>query len=151
MGRSSRNAIPLLLLITAFASISLAQQTTPAAAGGTAITAPPNAVSLPASPQSEQVEGTAAVLKVKTRLVVVDVIALDHKGAPVADLKADDFTLQEENKPQKIRAFNFQQGPQGQPAVMTPATLSANRITNMPRFKTNSALNVLLLDGIHIR
>jgi VWFA-related protein len=96
------------------------------------------------------VEGTAAVLKVKTRLVVVDVIALDHKGVPVADLKADDFILQEENKPQKIRIFNFQQGPQGQPAVLAPAALPANRITNIPRFKTNSALNVLLLDGINV-
>jgi VWFA-related protein len=96
------------------------------------------------------VEGTATVLKVKSRLVVVDVIALDHKGVPVADLKADDFILQEENKPQKIRIFNFRQGPQGQPAVLAPAVLPANRITNMPRFKTNSALNVLLLDGINV-
>lgn len=150
MGSSSRNIIPLLLLVAAFAAITLAQQTTPPAAGETATTASQNAAPSPASPQSEQVEGTAAVLKVKTRLVVVDVIALDHKGAPVTDLKADDFTLQEENKPQKIRVFNFQQGPQGQPAAMTPATLSANRITNMPRFRTNSALNVLLLDGINV-
>jgi VWFA-related protein len=149
MGTSSRNTIPLLLLVMAFAAIVLAQEPTLPAAGGTTPAAPPNAAS-PASPQSEHVEGTAAVLKVKTRLVVVDVIALDHKGAPVADLKADDFILQEENKPQKIRAFNFQQGLQGQAAVMTPATLSANRITNMPRFKTNSALNVLLLDGINV-
>ena len=81
---------------------------------------------------------------------MVDVIALDHKGVPVADLKADDFTLQEENKPQQIRIFNFQQGPQGQPAVLAPEVLPANRITNMPRFKTNSALNVLLLDGINV-
>ena len=150
MGSSSRNTIPLLLLVTAFAAITLAQQTTPPAADGTATTAPQNAAPSPASPQSEQVEGTAAVLKVKTRLVVVDVIALDHKGAPVADLKADDFILQEENKPQKIRVFNFQQGPQGEPAAMTPVALSANRITNMPRFKTSSALNVLLLDGINV-
>ncbi|MCU1254095.1 MAG: VWFA-related domain protein [Candidatus Angelobacter sp.] len=149
MGTSSRNTIPLLLLVMAFAAIVLAQEPTLPAAGGTTTATPPNAAS-PASPQSEHVEGTAAVLKVKTRLVVVDVIALDHKGAPVADLKADDFILQEENKPQKIRAFNFQQGLQGQAAVMTPATLSANRITNMPRFKTNSALNVLLLDGINV-
>ncbi|HEV7675488.1 MAG TPA: VWA domain-containing protein [Candidatus Angelobacter sp.] len=149
MGTSSRNTIPLLLLVMAFAAIVLAQEPTLPAARGTTTSAPPHAAS-PASPQSEHVEGTAAVLKVKTRLVVVDVIALDHKGAPVADLKADDFILQEENKPQKIRVFNFQQGLQGQAAVMTPATLSANRITNMPRFKTNSALNVLLLDGINV-
>lgn len=148
MGRSSRNTIPLLVLVLAFAAITLAQQTQPPTSTEAAST-PQSAT--PNSPaQQEQVEGTAAVLKVKTRMVVVDVIALDHKGVPVTDLKADDFTLQEENKPQKIRVFNFQQGPQGQPAVMAPAALPASRITNMPRFKTNSALNVLLLDGINV-
>src|SRR5258707_5362171 len=80
MGSSSRNIIPLLFLFTAFAAISLAQQTTPTAAGGNTAQSPANAAPTPTSPQSEHVEGTAAVLKVKTRLVVVDVIALDHKG-----------------------------------------------------------------------
>ncbi|HEV7550824.1 MAG TPA: VWA domain-containing protein, partial [Candidatus Angelobacter sp.] len=153
MGSSSSKTIPRLILVLSFAAITLAQQATPASGG---IVGTPSANQVPAAAQnpvplqSESVEGTAAVLKVKTRLVVVDVIALDHKGNPVAGLKADDFTLQEENKPQKIRVFNFQQAPRGQPAVMTPAALSANRITNMPRFKTNSALNVLLLDGINV-
>jgi hypothetical protein len=142
MGRSSRSIVRILVLALGFAAVTLAQQNAPPT-GGEAATAS-------AQPQPAQVEGTAAVLKVKTRLVVVDVIALDHKGVPVADLKADDFILQEENKPQKIRIFNFQQGPQGQPAVLAPATLPANRITNIPRFKTNSALNVLLLDGINV-
>ncbi|HWS16886.1 MAG TPA: hypothetical protein VN223_02680, partial [Candidatus Elarobacter sp.] len=53
-------------------------------------------------------------------------------------------------KPQQIRVFNFQGRPPAEPAVMTPVTVSANRITNMPRFKTNNALNVLLLDGINV-
>lgn len=148
MGSSARGTIPLLVLVVAFAAITLAQQPAPVATGQAAPATPANAT--PAQPQSEPVEGTATVMKVKTRLVVVDVIALDRKGVPVADLKADDFTLQEETQPQKIRVFNFQQGPQGQPAVLTPATLSSSRITNMPRFKTNSALNVLLLDGINV-
>src|SRR5712672_1843178 len=150
MRTSSRNIIPFVVLVLAFAAITLAQQSTPSAATQTAPATPANAASASGQSQSEPVEGTATVLKVKTRLVVVDVIALDHKGAPVADLKANDFTLQEENKPQKIRVFNFQQGPQGEPAAMTPVALSANRITNMPRFKTSSALNVLLLDGINV-
>jgi len=145
MGSFARNTFLVLVLVLAFAVITLAQQSAPPAAA-----TPANDASTQAQPQSEPVEGTATVMKVKTRLVVVDVIALDHKGVPVADLKADDFTLQEENKPQKIRVFNFQQGPQGQPAVMAPATFPANRITNMPRFKTKSALNVLLLDGINV-
>ncbi len=149
MGRSSRSIIPILVLALGFAAVTLAQQNT-APAGGEAASAPQAGAPTPAQTQPAQAEGTAAILKVKTRLVVVDVIALDHKGVPVTDLKADDFILQEENKPQNIRVFNFQQGPQGQPAVLAPATLPPNRITNIPRFKTNSALNVLLLDGINV-
>ncbi|HEX3154280.1 MAG TPA: VWA domain-containing protein [Candidatus Angelobacter sp.] len=148
MGNSCRNIIALPVLAFVFAAITPAQQPAPSIAGPA--TTPASAAPTPAQSQSEQVEGTAAVLKVKTRLVVVDVIALDHKGVPVSDLKAGDFTLLEEKQPQKIRLFDFQQGPQGQAAVMTPATLPANRITNMPRFKTNSTLNVLLLDGINV-
>ena len=149
MGRSSRIILRILVLALGFATVTLAQQNT-APAGGEAATAPQAGAATPAQTQPTQVEGTAAVLKVKTRLVVVDVIALDHKGVPVTDLKPDDFILQEENKPQKIRVFNFQQGPQGQPVVLAPATLPPNRITNIPRFKTNSPLNVLLLDGINV-
>jgi VWFA-related protein len=149
MGRSSRSIVRILILALGFAAVTLAQQNA-APAGGEAATSPQAGAPTQTQTQPAQVEGTAAVLKVKTRLVVVDVIALDHKGVPVADLKPDDFILQEENKPQKIRVFNFQQGPQGQPAVLAPATLPPNRITNIPRFKTNSALNVLLLDGINV-
>jgi VWFA-related protein len=147
MGSASHNPVRFILLLLTFAVVSLAQQTTPTT-GEPGANSQPNAAQAPAQPTNQQ--STAAVLKVKTRLVVVDVIALDHKGAPVADLEAADFTVQEEGKDQKVRIFSFQQGPQGQPAVMTLATLPANRITNMPRFKTNSALNVLLLDGINV-
>jgi VWFA-related protein len=144
-----RNTISLACLLLAIAVVPLAQQVTPPAgeAPATAAAAP----QAPAQPQAES-QGTATVLKVKTRLVIVDVIALDHKGVPVTDLEAKDFTLTEEGKQQTIRSFSFQQPSQapGQPATLVPITLSANRITNMPRFKTSSALNVLLIDGINV-
>lgn len=106
MGNSWRNIIPLSVLVLAFAAITLAQQTRPAPIAGPATT-PASAAPTPAQSQSEYVEGTAAVLKVRTRLVVVDVIALDHKGIPVTDLKADDFTLLEEKQPQKSASSTF--------------------------------------------
>ncbi len=67
-----------------------------------------------ATPAASQDVGpeSATVLKVTTRLVVVDVVALDHKGAPVTDLRAEDFSLQEEGAEQNIRVFNFQQSAQ---------------------------------------
>ncbi len=146
---SLRNTISFIGLLLAIAVVPLAQQTPPPAGQAPAATAvDPQA---PAEPRPES-HGTATVLKVKTRLVVVDVIALDHKGVPVTDLEAKDFTLTEEGKQQTIRSFSFQQPSQapGQPATLVPITLSANRITNMPRFTTSSALNVLLIDGINV-
>ena len=145
---SLRNTIFFIGLLLAIAVAPLAQQT-PSPAGEAPATA--GAPQASAQPQPES-QGTATVLKVKTRLVIVDVVALDHKGSPVTDLEAKDFTLTEEGKQQTIRSFSFQQSSQapGQPAALVPITLSANRITNMPRFKTNSALNVLLIDGINV-
>jgi len=145
---SLRNTISFFGLLLAIAVVPLAQQAPLPAAQAPATAAAPQA---PAQPQPES-QGTATVLKVKTRLVVVDVVALDHKGAPVTDLEVKDFTLTEEGKQQTIRSFGFQQPSQapGQPAALVPITLSANRITNMPRFKTSSALNILLIDGINV-
>ena len=141
---------PYLFVFLAFVSLSfsLAQE---AQQNPTGQPSQAPATATPASQPADQ-PANATVLKVKTRLVVVDVVALDHKGVPVTDLKADDFVLQEENKEQKIRVFNFQQGArnEGAPATMVQAALPPNRITNIPRFKTDSPLNVLLLDGINV-
>ncbi len=148
---SLRNTISLAGLLLAIAVAPVAQQTPQPAGEAPAAAAAAADPQAPAQPQPES-QGTATVLKVKTRLVIVDVIALDHKGSPVTDLEAKDFTLTEESKQQTIRSFSFQQPSQapGQPAALVPITLSANRITNMPRFKTNSTLNVLLIDGINV-
>src|SRR5215472_8388479 len=48
------------------------------------------------------------VLKANTRLVVLNVVAVDRKGQPVADLEAQDFTVLEDGKGQKISSFSFQ-------------------------------------------
>jgi VWFA-related protein len=145
MCRSLRNTVFLFGLLLAIVVVALAQQTGQPA--DTAAATPQASAQL--QPESQ---GTATVLKVKTRLVIVDVIALDHKGSAVTDLEAKDFTLTEEGKQQTIRSFSFQQPSQapGELATLVPITLSANRITNMPRFKTSSALNVLLIDGINV-
>jgi VWFA-related protein len=146
---SLRNTIFFAGLLLAIAVVPMAQQAPPTAEQAPATTAA--TPQTPVQPQPES-QGTATVLKVKTRLVIVDVIALDHKGSPVTDLEAKDFILTEEGKQQTIRSFSFQQPSQapGEPATLVPITLSANRITNMPRFKTNSTLNVLLIDGINV-
>jgi VWFA-related protein len=138
-----------MFLLTMAVAFAFAQQTP---AGNT-----PNPGQNSAGPDAQAQTQSAApsvpamVLKIKTRLVMVDVVALDHKGAPVTDLKAEDFTVLEEGQEQKVRIFAFQHpaAPAAGEPVMAQASLPPNRITNMPRFKTNSTLNVLLLDGIN--
>jgi hypothetical protein len=66
-------------------------------------------ISGPARPQTSQstaaqknqpVYQSSTVLRATTRLVVLDIVAVDEKGQPVPDLKADEFTVLEDGKPQ---------------------------------------------------
>src|SRR5215510_15838011 len=46
------------------------------------------------------------VVKVKSNLVNIDVIAKDKKGKYISDLKAEDFVVTENGQPQKIEFFD---------------------------------------------
>ena len=86
-------------------------------------------------------------LRTNTRLVVVDVVATDSKGQPVTDLKAADFTVLEDGKPQKISGFNFEH-PGGASSQVVQVNLPPSIVTNAPRFHSNS-LNVILFDTVN--
>jgi VWFA-related protein len=90
-------------------------------------------------------EQSIAVLRANTRLVVIDVVAT-KKGEPVANLKAEDFTLLEDGKPQKISNFTFQGGTVAKLTQLPQ--LPENVVTNTPRFQSNS-LNVILFDSVN--
>ncbi|HEY5027540.1 MAG TPA: VWA domain-containing protein [Candidatus Angelobacter sp.] len=100
-----------------------------------------------ASDQPQDVMHSDQVLRTNTRLVVVDVVAVDSKGQPVPDLKAADFTLLEDGKPQKISGFNFEH-PGGRPMPAVQAQLPPSVVTNAPKFQSNS-LNVILFDTVN--
>ncbi|HET9792276.1 MAG TPA: VWA domain-containing protein [Candidatus Angelobacter sp.] len=103
----------------------------------------------PATSPSPGAATTLPTLKVTTRLVVVDVVAADGKGHPITDLKADDFTLTEEGSNQQIKVFSFQQPAASDQAQQSPAKLPPNMVTNVPTYKPNRAMSVLLLDGLN--
>lgn len=94
---------------------------------------------------------SATVLRAVTRLVVVDVVATDNKGEAVSDLKQEDFTLLEDGKEQKLRAFTFQHPPApGTVSTRQPAPeLPPGVFSNIPKYNPDTALNVLLLDGLN--
>jgi len=129
----------LLLVISAWAS---AQQVQPA---------PATAQASPANAPAQQPPG----LRVTTRMVVVDVVATDNKDLPIKDLKADDFTVQEEGQAQAVRAFSFHQTEQEPASAMSQSSadpspkLPPGYFSNEPRHKSNGALNVLLLDALN--
>jgi VWFA-related protein len=92
---------------------------------------------------------TEPVLKITTRLVLVDVVALDKKGQPVTGLKAEDFSLEEEGMAQQIRVFSFQQPSREADASPQPVRSSPDTFTNRPTFRPNRTLSVILLDSVN--
>ncbi len=108
----------------------------------------------PAQAQSASSSDQVPTLKVNTRLVVVDVVATDSKGAPITDLKAGDFTVQEEGVGEPIQVFSFHQSgnsvePDAPGPWVSQAKLPPHIFTNVPQYKTSGALNVLLLDALN--
>src|SRR5258708_17301854 len=79
------------------------------------------------------------VLKSKTRLVVGDVVATDHQGRPISGLAAQDFTVLEDGRRQKISAFSFQHP--GPTVTQVSLHLPPNVVSNIPQY-TASSLNV---------
>ena len=59
---------------------------------------------LPAQQSSE----TPYTLKARSEVVLVNVTARDKKGSLVRDLTADDFTVLEDGKPQKVASFDLE-------------------------------------------
>src|SRR5512146_1650888 len=131
--------------IASLAVFGFVQQSLPAVAQSTAPKDPGN----PASAAQPPVYESSAVLKIKTRLVVVDVVARDSKGAPIADLKRDDFSILEDGKEQKVRIFSFQQ-PDASLAAQSPSPAqTTNMVDNLPHFQAGRALNVVLMDALN--
>lgn len=98
-------------------------------------------------------EPQTPVVRVTTRLVLVDVVVTDRRGQPVAGLTADDFTLLEDGKPQLISVFSYER-PGGAQASKQRATelspLPSGTFTNHPAYRRPPGPPiVLLLDGLN--
>src|SRR5271157_589185 len=83
-----------------------------------------------------QQNSTGYTFKAKSELVLVNVSVRDKNGNPVQDLKPEDFTVLEDNKPQKVATFdieNTQNAPQvptnDVSLLSTPAKTAARAAT----------------------
>jgi len=84
-------------------------------------------------------------IRVSTRVVLVDVLATKD-GAPVSDLKAEDFSVEESGHKQKVAFFSLEQpSQQPQAQVLPPGVYSNKPEYNMP----GGPLTVLLIDSLN--
>lgn len=85
----------------------------------------------------------SVTIRANTRLVLVDVVVTDKKGQPITGLKAEDFTVEENGKKQKIATFS----PPGADQK-APQPLPAGLLTNRPEYLKPAGIpTVLLLDA----
>ena len=97
------------------------------------------------------------VIRSTVRLVQVSVVAEGKKGNPVTDLKAEDFTLLDEGKPQKIAFFTaptptLTASATEQPVPKAARLLPANAFTNRYDLKGQDppgAVTVVLFDALN--
>jgi len=102
------------------------------------------------APSGSRVDLPAAVLRVTTRLVLVDVVVTDKDGRPVTGLTRDDFVLLEEGQPQTISAFSHESPGVRADAQPEPPPLPAHVYTNRPEYRTPPGpLVILLLDSLN--
>jgi VWFA-related protein len=91
-----------------------------------------------------------AILRVTTRLVVVNVVVRDKKGEPIQGLTQDDFNLFDGGRPQKISFFSVQSGQSLQQSLqLLPANTYSNRASRQGDLPGNAT--VILLDGLNTR
>lgn len=141
--KSSSRLFPHFLALTAF--ITLAGASGNALLGQLAHTSDTAAEQQQANPAP----GPVDVLKVKSRLVVVDVVVRDKKGAVVTDLKKENFKVTENGQEQPISVFSFQRPGEDQAPPPQNAGLPPNVFKNRAKFQPNRALNVMLIDALN--
>jgi len=106
-------------------------------------------INIPQAQQATNEELSIPSVRVTTRLVLVSAVVTDKSGQRIKDLKADNFTILENGKPQKITAFHFES--RGFESTPKPApTMPPNIYTNRPEYNMpQGPLTIILLDGMN--
>lgn len=99
-------------------------------------------------PERAPADAQEPVVRATTRLVQVNVVVETRDGNPVDGLTADDFTLTDDNRPQKISVFSIQSTDSLSKALsaLPPGTFT-NRLEQQA--ETPGSVTVILLDGLN--
>ena len=100
------------------------------------------------SPAAQDVSKDAPnpIIRVSTRLVLVDVVVTDKHGQPVLGLQPANFSLTEKSKPQKIAVFT----PPGQTPTPAAPGLPVGVFSNRAEYRSpGGPPTVILLDAVN--
>jgi VWFA-related protein len=92
----------------------------------------------------------AISLRVSTRMVLLDVVATDKTGKPIADLHPADVEVLEDGRPQNIKLFSRASNDGAAGGKRPPSKLPRNVYSNRPEYRqAPGPVVLLLLDGIN--
>lgn len=103
---------------------------------------------MPGQSPSPQLPPQTPVLRTNTNLVLVDVVATEH-GETAHGLAQQQFRIYEDGVEQTISAFDEHRPASGPTVPPKPPGLPPHVYSNIPLYTENSAVNVLLLDGLN--
>ncbi|HEY0306624.1 MAG TPA: VWA domain-containing protein [Acidobacteriaceae bacterium] len=100
----------------------------------------------PTRPVTDGSQNTApqTVIRVTSRLVVLDIVVTDKQGKPVTDLTRDDFEITEGKDPQRVRSFEAPISHALPAGALVHSSADIAKIGNSP-------VNILVLDALNTR
>ena len=104
------------------------------------------AIPLPAQTAAPSADQSLPTFQSKVPVVLVDIIATDNHGNPVAGLTKTDFQILEDGKPQTIASLEEHKS---RPVAPAEAPVAAGVLTNSPAVVSTDSVNVLLIDGLN--
>jgi VWFA-related protein len=128
-----RGSLVIVFAIASLAAVASDQDRNSAQAGAAA---------------APRVPSQAPTFSASSRLVLVDVVALNSKGEPLVSLKATDFILLEDGEVQQIRVFEPHVAAASK-VRLPPLDLPPHQYTNFRATEANAAVNILLFDMLN--
>jgi VWFA-related protein len=120
-----------------------AQPASPAQPPNTAQPTGPAQPQNPAKPANSSTGTTT--FHITSRLVILDMVVVDGKGAIVKDLKKDDFKVEEAGEPQTILNFEVAGAHTPKPDI------TINSTADLDRLAPNAPVDIILLDEFNTR
>jgi VWFA-related protein len=105
----------------------------------------------PATAAQSPAQNFGAVFRVHVNLVLVPVVVRDSSGHAIGNLRAEDFTVLDNNKPQQIISFSVEQ-PTARPIAAASGNPSTSGVPAAPAhaFVAPRSFTVMHFDDVHL-